>query len=131
MFHKISADRAFTVDNLMGFWLAFDCDALWLDVPAPEGRYAVLAVGGTAGKPGRAIIDWTCPGCGASVSPRPFTIGPHGFNAFLSETDAWAAAFNERRQMRTCGSCAAVHPASYGLRVKGQASPGAAQTLEP
>jgi hypothetical protein len=51
VFHKVAADRPFTIENLLGFWLALDSDAMWLDTPHPGGRYAVLAVGGTPAGP--------------------------------------------------------------------------------
>ncbi len=108
--HKISAGVAFTIENLMGFWVGFDSDAIWLDTACPGGRYAVLAIGGAAGKPGRALVDWTCPHCGAPMHARTFQIPPLAFNSFLRQANALAAEFNADPQLRTCGACAAVHP---------------------
>jgi len=114
VFHKVSAGVAFTVENLMGFWLAFDSDAMWLDTPFPSGRYALLAIGGAAGKPGRAVLDWTCPHCGAPIHSRTFEIKPLAFNSFLRQADALAAEFDTNPQLRTCGACGAVHPPQGG-----------------
>jgi rubredoxin len=115
VFHQISAGTPFVVLGLAGYWLTFDTDAMWLDTPAGEGQFAVLAVGGAAGKPGNADIDWTCPGCGSSISKRTFEIGPMSFGRFLDQADAYAAEFNNDPKLRTCDGCGTVHPPAPGL----------------
>jgi hypothetical protein len=110
VFHKVAAGTAFTVENFTGFWLTFDSDAMWLDTPGPSGRFAVLAVGGAAGKPGHAVLDWTCPHCGTAINPRSLDIGPLGFSSFLRKASALAAEFNLDSQLRTCSHCNTVHP---------------------
>ncbi|MDX3893433.1 hypothetical protein [Pusillimonas sp.] len=110
--HKVSAGTSFTIEGLLGFWLKFDCDAMWLDTPCPSGRYSLLAVGGTAGKPGQAVVDWVCPKCGESLHPQTIAIGsgPRAFKRFLSEAEGVAAAFNSDADLRACGNCGSVHP---------------------
>ena len=125
VFRNVGAEVAFTIENLMGFWLALDCQPIWLDVASAEGRYAVLAIGGATGKPSRAVVDWTCPRCGSSISPREYSISPHGFTHFLNEAEARAAQFNQSAELRTCGNCSAVHPPTEGLRVKAEPNPTA------
>jgi hypothetical protein len=114
VFHQIKAGTPFIVLGLTGYWLTFDTDAMWLDTPGGEGQYAVLAVGGAAGKPGSAIIDWTCPGCGSSISRRTFEIAPLSFGRFLDQADAYVAEFNDDAKLRTC-ECGVAHPPAPGL----------------
>lgn len=108
--HRIAAGVPFLIQGHMRYWLTFDSDALWLDTPCAEGRYALLAVGGAAGRPGQATLDWTCPRCGGAMHPRALTIRPNAFAAFLEEAEAAAAVFDTDDQARTCEHCAAVHP---------------------
>lgn len=115
VFHKIAAGVPFTIENLMGFWIAFDSDAMWLDVQAPDRQYAVLAAGGTAGKPGGAVVDWTCPKCGSGIARNEIDIPPLAFNKFLIQANAWVEKFNEDPQLRACGNCGGAHPPSYGI----------------
>jgi hypothetical protein len=115
VFHEIKAGTPFHVQGMAGYWLAFDSDAMWLDTPAPEGQYAVLAVGGSAGKPSRAIVDWTCTRCGAGIGPHAIEIGPQGFRRFLDEADRYASEVSRDPTLRTCRKCDAVHPPVPGL----------------
>ncbi|HSV83088.1 MAG TPA: hypothetical protein VLK85_28145 [Ramlibacter sp.] len=108
--HRIAAGVAFTIENFMGYWLTLDSDAMWLDTPGRSGRYALLAVGGAAGKPGGGVVDWTCPRCGSAIRPRALDIAPMGFKSFLSRAETLAAEFDAEPQLRTCGSCGALHP---------------------
>lgn len=113
--HKIAAGVAFTIENLTGFWLAFDSDAMWLDTPSPTGRYAALAIGGAAGKPGRAVLDWTCPQCCTPIHPRSVEIPPLAFQSFLRQASTMTTEFDADPQLRTCGSCGAIHPLAATL----------------
>jgi hypothetical protein len=120
--HRIAAGVPFLIEGDMRYWLTFDCDALWLDTPCAEGRYALLAVGGAAGRPGRAILDWACPRCGTAMHPSVLSIRPTAFAAFLDEASKAATAFDTDVQARTCDHCAAVHPALDAL-VRDAATP--------
>jgi hypothetical protein len=120
--HKVAAGVAFNIENLMGYWLSTDTDAMWLDLPNARGQYAILAIGGTADKPARAQVDCPCPKCGAALNPRSISIAPLKFNSLLEEADAWVAEFNADPQRRTCPNCGDVHPTTYGL-IRGQAHP--------
>ena len=111
VFHKIAHDTPFTIENLTGFWMTVDSDAMWVDTPCPTGRYALIAIGGRTGKPSRAVLDWTCPSCGTSVNARSFEISTNGFPSFLRKAQAAATEFNANPQLRACPSCGAVHPA--------------------
>jgi hypothetical protein len=113
--HKIAAGVAFTVENLMGFWLALDSDAMWLDTACSTGRYAALAIGGAAGKPGQAVVDWTCPRCGTPIHPQTFDIPRLAFQSFLRQADATTATFDADLQLRACGGCGSVHPLAATL----------------
>jgi len=110
VFHKIANGSAFTIENLTGFWLTVDSDAMWVDTPCPTGRYALIAIGGRTGKPSRAVLDWTCPSCGTPINVQTFEIPPLGFTSFLRKAHAATTAFNADPQLRTCPSCHAVHP---------------------
>jgi hypothetical protein len=114
VFHKIAAGTPFTVENLMGYWITFDSDAMWLDVKSSDGQYAALMVGGSTGKPGETTIDWTCRKCGKSIAPKVINIIQAAFNKFLSEANNWVQAFNDDPAMRSCVDCGAEHPLSYG-----------------
>lgn len=114
VFHKIAAGVPFLVENMAGFWLTFDSDAMWVDTRGPDGRYAVLAVGGSAGKPGQGVVDWTCPKCGSSMNAHTVEIGSNGFKSFLNRANEITAEFNADEGKRTCGHCHAVHPTSFG-----------------
>jgi rubredoxin len=111
VFHKIANGTPFMIENLTGFWLTVDSDAMWVDTPCPTGRYALIAIGGRAGKPSRATVDWTCPGCGTAIHAQSFDIAANGFPAFLRKAHAAANEFNANPQLRACPSCNAIHPA--------------------
>jgi len=115
VFHTISANTAFIVSNLMGFWIAFDSDAMWLDTPSADGQYAVLTIGGSLGKPGRAVVDWMCPKCGNAINPKSFDILPHALSDFLNQANDWADGFNKDKALRTCVDCGTVHPVVPGM----------------
>lgn len=110
VFHKIARGTPFTVEGLTDFWLSVDSDAMWLDTPRPGGRYAVLTIGGSGGKPSRAVLDWTCPSCGTGINAQRFEIAANGFPAFLRKAHAAATEFNANPQLRACPKCNAVHP---------------------
>ena len=114
VFHKIAADTPFTVENLMGYWITFDSDAMWLDVENSDGQYAALMVGGSADKPGSATVDWPCPRCGLPIAQKTLKIIPEAFNSFLSEANEWVQTFNDDSAMRICKACDTEHPLSYG-----------------
>lgn len=113
--HKVASGVAFTIENVMGYWLSFDCDAMWIDVPNDPEQYAILAVGGAEGKPAHAEVDCPCAQCGTQLSQRSFVIAPLRFNSFLDSAEAWVADFNSTPQHRTCPNCGSVHPLTYGL----------------
>lgn len=113
--HKVASGTAFTIENVMGYWLSFDCDAIWLDLPNQNGQYAMLAVGGAIGKPAHAEIDCPCPRCGTALGRQSVAIGPRGFDRLLDSAEVWVAEFNGTEQMRKCPHCGGVHPATYGL----------------
>lgn len=110
VFHKIARGTPFTVEGLTDFWLSVDSDAMWLDTPRPGGRYAVLTIGGSGGKPSRAVLDWTCPSCGGPIHAQTIEVAPMGFKSLLRKAQAAVGEFNANLQLRTCGSCAGVHP---------------------
>lgn len=110
LFHKLANGTPFTIENLTGFWLTVDSDAMWVDTPSPAGRYAVIAIGGRTGKPSRAVLDWTCPSCGTPIHAQTFEIPTNGFPSFLRKAHAAAVEFNANPQLRICPSCNAVHP---------------------
>jgi len=112
VFHKIGNGMAFSIENLMGFWLSFDTDQLWLDVKDGDHAYAVLSVGGAAGKPGEAVVDWMCPKCGTSIAPASLKIEPLAFSSFLAKVNAWVEKFNTDQSMRICSGCGYAHPAT-------------------
>ncbi|WP_321794913.1 hypothetical protein [Caballeronia sp. J97] len=118
--HRISSGTSFTVENLFGYWVSFDSDAIWLDIPRTRAQYAVLAVGGAEGKPAKAIVDCPCPKCGNSLNSQTFAIPPLGFKKLLDFADDWASNFNGSVRDRTCASCGFVHPiiALAGLNVE-------------
>ena len=124
VFHKISRGTPFTVENLMAFWLTLDSDAMWLDTPSEAGRYALLAVGGSAGKPAGATVDWTCPSCGSAIGSRTLPIATAGFVDMLKVAEAAAAEFDADAQSRRCGECAAVHPPTTAMRSERQLQGG-------
>ncbi|MFB0610662.1 hypothetical protein [Aurantiacibacter poecillastricola] len=111
VFHEIKANVPFIVQGLMSYWVTFNSDAMWLDTPSPEGQYAFLAVGGSAGKPSAATIDWTCTHCGHPISPKGFEVSPLSFKRFLMQADEYAAEFDRSQEMRTCTDCGTIHPA--------------------
>ena len=113
--HRIAADAAFTVENLMGYWLSLDVDAIWLDVPMSDKQYCLLVVGGTAGKPTFGNVGWICPGCGSSIAFTHFKRPLRDWELFLSAADDLVGKFNVETDLRTCHECGAVHPQSYGL----------------
>lgn len=113
--HKIASGVPFTIENVMGYWLSFDSDAMWLDLPNNQGQYAMLAVGGAEGKPAHAEVDCPCPNCGTRLSVESFAIPPLRFNLLLDYAEAWVAEFNSTPQRRTCPNCGCVHPLTYGL----------------
>lgn len=109
--HRIPAGTSFMVEGLMGYWLALAFDAIWLDTPCPEGRYALLAISGLAGNSKEeAVLDWVCPRCGESISPRTLEIRARAFDAFLKQAEVAAAGFDADLKERTCSHCEAVHP---------------------
>lgn len=114
VFHEIKAGIPFYVEGMSGYWLTFDSDAMWLDTPAPEGRYCMLTVGGAAGKPNKVIVDWTCPHCGKSISPRTFSTG-QTFTRFLTEAEVYATQARHDPGLRTCPECRTIHPPVSGL----------------
>jgi hypothetical protein len=122
VFHKIARGTPFTVEGLTDYWLSIDSDAMWLDTPRPGGRYAVLTIGGSEGKPSRAVLDWSCPNCGESISPKTIEIPPMGVKVLLRKAEAAVDEFNANPQLRTCASCACVHP-PVSLPTPGEAEP--------
>ncbi len=124
VFHKISRGTPFTIENMMGYWLTLDSDAMWLDTPSEAGRYALLAVGGSAGKPASATVDWTCPSCGSAIGSRELPIATAGFVDMLKVAEAAAAEFDADAQSRRCGACEAVHPPTKAMRSERQLQGG-------
>jgi len=116
VFHRIGRGTPFTIENMMGYWLTLDSDAMWLDTPSEAGRYALLAIGGAAGKPATATVDWTCPSCGTAIGSRTVPIATAGFVAMLKTAEAAAAAFDADAQSRRCGACEMVHPPTTAMR---------------
>jgi hypothetical protein len=122
VFHKIPRGTPFTVEGLTDYWLAIDSDAMWLDTPRPGGRYAVLTIGGSEGKPSKAVLDWSCPSCGESICPQTIEIPPMGIKVLMRKAAAAVDAFNTSPRLRACASCACVHP-PVGLAAPGEVEP--------
>ncbi|KMZ11523.1 hypothetical protein BHUM_05614 [Candidatus Burkholderia humilis] len=109
--HRISSGVSFTIENLFGYWVSFDSDAIiWLDILSSRGQYAILAVGGAEGKPAHANVDCPCPKCGDFLNRQTCEIAPLRFRKFLDFADQWTSNFNRAIRDRTCANCGFAHP---------------------
>jgi anaerobic ribonucleoside-triphosphate reductase len=114
--HRIAAETEFTIENLMGYWLKFGVDSIWLDIPSSTGsQYCVLIVGGSSDKPDRANVGWICPKCGSSLASEAFERPLRDLEYFLNAADKFVEKFNAETGLRTCHGCGAIHPPSYAL----------------
>jgi rubredoxin len=113
--HRIAAGTPFEVERLFGFWMSLDVDSVWIDTSVSGGQRCALVVGGSKGKPSDAACLWVCPKCGAPFARDSFAIARQRLERFLEFAQERVRAFNADAQVRTCPSCAAVHPPSYGF----------------
>jgi hypothetical protein len=67
------------------------------------------------GKPSRNECLWVCPKCATPMARSAFDTARRGFEAFLPFALDRVRSFNADPAMRTCHSCGAVHPPSYGF----------------
>jgi hypothetical protein len=112
--HRIAAGTPFEVEHLFGFWMILDVDSVWIDTSVFGGQRCALVVGGTKGKPAEAACLWICPKCGAPFARASFAIPRQRLERFLAFAQERVRIFNADERVRTCPSCAAVHPPSYG-----------------
>jgi rubredoxin len=119
--HPIVGQTWFHVDRLFGFWMRADVDSVWVDAPGENGHFYTVLVGGADNRPGRVSSGWLCPSCGIIFNDQEYDVSRRRFQKFLDETQVGVAHFNADQSNRTCPSCGAVHPLTYGF-LQGQAA---------
>jgi hypothetical protein len=113
--HRIPAGTPFEVEHLFGFWMSLDVDSVWIDTSVSGGQRCALVVGGMKGKPAEVACLWICPKCGEPFAQESFAIPRQRFERFLQFAQERVGIFNADERVRTCPSCAAIHPPSYGF----------------
>ena len=111
VFHKINRRTSFLIEGLLGFWMRLDSDAIWLDTPGDNCRYAFLAIGGAKGKPSQLTVDWTCTACAHPIGGSTIQVARQGFLRALEQGSRMLEEFNSDEALRTCNNCGATHPA--------------------
>jgi len=115
MFHVVPPGRPHRIEHGFGFWRVCGSDALYISSDYDGGRAYLMVISTAPQAYQTDTLRWTCMGCGADLHSAEIPTRRIHLKGLIERTLAEVRAFNAGVSARTCGSCGAVHPLTYGF----------------
>lgn len=113
--HIIPAGRLHRIEHAFGFWRICGADSVYIK-SSYDGGFAYLMMVGTASPDYTSdLLHWICGACGEHLRRAEIPTRSVRLQGLVKRTLDEVRAFNGDESLRTCPSCKALHPRSYGF----------------